>query len=114
MADCIFCDIVSGVTAADVVFDGDDTLFFRDISPKAQVHIVGIPKVHVESLRKVNEENFMLVGKLLSDAAVVAEKMGFGDGGYRVITNVGQDAGQEVKHLHFHILGGEPLGPLRC
>lgn len=107
---CIFCDIVSGITEADVVFDGGDTLFFRDISPKAPVHVLGILKVHISSLRDVNKENCAAVGKLLSDAVVTAEKMGLKDGGYRVITNVGQDAGQEVEHLHFHILGGEALG----
>lgn len=114
MADCIFCEIVAGRTPVDVVFDGGDTLFFRDISPKARVHVVGIPKVHMSSLREVNESNCAVVGKLLSDVVVAAEKMGLKDGGYRVITNVGQDAGQEVEHLHFHILGGESLGPLRC
>jgi histidine triad (HIT) family protein len=111
---CIFCDIASEVTVANVVFDGGDTLFFNDISPKARVHVVGILKTHMSSLGEINASNSAMVGKLLSDAVVVAEKMGLKDGGYRIITNVGQDAGQEVKHLHFHILGGEVLGSLRC
>ena len=104
--DCIFCQIAAGTTEADVVFDGGDTLFFRDISPKAAVHIVGIPKEHQTDLHDV--------GKILSNVEAVALKVGIAESGYRVITNRGSDAGQEVAHLHFHILGGEPLGPLKC
>ena len=73
---CIFCDIASEVTAANVVFDGGDTLFFNDISPKARVHVVGILKTHMSSLGEINASNSAMVGKLLSDAVVVAEKMG--------------------------------------
>lgn len=114
MTDCIFCQISSGTTQADIVFDGGDTLFFRDISPKAAVHIVGIPKKHIDALSKVVADDQAMIGKLLHDAAHVASEAGIGDSGYRVLTNVGSDAGQEVQHLHFHILGGQPLGPLIC
>jgi histidine triad (HIT) family protein len=113
-AECIFCAIVNGETQADIVFDGGDTLFFRDISPKARIHIVGIPKQHLISLAAMEANDQAVMGKLLHDAAHVAEDIGIADSGYRVITNVGADAGQEVQHLHFHILGGEPLGPLKC
>jgi len=113
-AECIFCQIVAGTTQADVLFDGGDTLFFRDISPKAAVHIVGIPKKHLASLDAVVADDQAMLGKLLHDCADVATTAGLVEGGYRVLTNVGSDAGQEVNHLHFHILGGEPLGPLRC
>lgn len=112
--NCIFCQIVDGTTAADIVFDGGDTLFFRDISPKARVHIVGIPKKHLESLASIRGDDHLVIGKLLHEVSQVAEQVGIHESGYRVITNVGADAGQEVKHLHFHIIGGEPLGPLRC
>lgn len=111
---CIFCNIIDSTTAADVVFDGGDTLFFRDISPKARVHIVGIPKKHLTSLATMIADDQALVGKLLHDAAHVAENIGVSESGYRVITNAGRDAGQEIQHLHLHILGGEPLGPMRC
>lgn len=113
-AACIFCNIVAGTTQADMVFDGGDTLFFRDISPKAKVHVIGIPKVHITSLADIHGEHHGLVGKLLHDVAHVAREVEVDESGYRVLTNVGSDAGQEVAHLHFHILGGEPLGPLRC
>ena len=112
--DCIFCAVVDGATPAEVVFDGGDTLFFRDISPKAATHIIGIPKKHIASLHDVVGDDHAVVGKLLHEAAHVAAEAGIAESGYRVITNVGRDAGQEVQHLHFHILGGEPLGPLKC
>lgn len=112
--DCIFCAIVDGTTPAEIVFDGGDTLFFRDIAPKAPVHVVGITKKHIGSLDEVVGDDHAVVGKLLHEAAHVAADTGVLESGYRVITNVGRDAGQEVKHLHFHILGGESLGPLRC
>lgn len=111
---CIFCSIVGGATPADVVFDGGDTIFFRDINPKARIHIVGIPKKHLSSLDAMHGDDHTVVGKLLHEAADVAKDLGINESGYRVVSNVGSDAGQEVEHLHFHILGGEPLGPLRC
>lgn len=112
--DCIFCQIADGEASADIVFDGGDTVFFRDIHPKAPVHIVGIPKKHLTSLADVHGDDHALVGKLLHEAAEVAAEAGLTENGFRVVTNVGRDAGQEVEHLHFHILGGESLGPLRC
>lgn len=114
VADCIFCSIAAGSTPAEIIFDGGDTLFFHDISPKAKVHILGIPKDHIPSLQEIQGDHHALVGKLLHDAVHVAEEAGLDEGGYRVLTNIGAHAGQVVPHLHFHILGGEPLGPLRC
>lgn len=111
---CVFCSIVDGAAPADIVFDGGDTLFFRDISPKAPVHVVGIPKKHIASLAEASSTDQPLLGKLLYDAALVAKDMGIAEDGYRVISNVGTFAGQVVQHVHVHILGGEPLGPLRC
>lgn len=110
--ECIFCAIADGTTPADIVFDGGDTLFFRDVNPKAKVHIVGIPKHHITSLNELVADDHGIIGKLLHEAAHVAEEVGIHESGYRVITNVGSDAGQEVTHLHFHILGGQPLGKL--
>lgn len=112
--DCIFCSIVQGITPADIIFDGGDTLFFRDISPKARVHVIGIPKEHILSLVDVHADHHPLIGKLLHEASRVARDLELHESGYRVITNAGRDAGQLVAHLHFHLLGGEPLGPLRC
>ena len=113
-SDCIFCRIVSGEVRAEVVFDGGDTLFFRDRSPRARVHLLGIPKSHLESLAQVSDSDEVLLGKIQRDIAKVAQSAGIAEAGYRVITNVGANAGQEIAHLHWHILGGEPVGPLRC
>ena len=112
--DCIFCSIVGGSSKGDIVFDGGDTLWFRDVSPKAPVHVLGIPKQHIVSLAGVKGDDHALLGKLLHEAASVAAEMGLAADGYRVLTNVGANAGQEVQHLHMHLLGGEPLGPMRC
>ena len=113
-SDCIFCRIVSGEVRAEVVVDGGDTLFFRDRSPRARVHLLGIPKSHLESLAQVSDSDEVLLGKIQRDIAKVAQSAGIAEAGYRVITNVGANAGQEIAHLHWHILGGEPVGPLRC
>ena len=110
--ECIFCQIAAGAAAAQVVYDGGGTFFFRDISPKAPVHVVAIPKKHITSLNGVGLTDRELLGQLMIDIAQVAQQLGVSEDGYRVIANVGGNAGQEVPHLHFHILGGEPLGPL--
>lgn len=113
-SDCVFCKIVSGNISADILFDGGDTLFFKDIHPKAPVHIIGIPKKHIQSLDGVVGDDHSMIGKLMHDATHIARDAGIFESGYRVVTNVGKDGGQEVPHLHFHILGGEPLGAIRC
>ena len=110
--DCIFCKIVQGNVFAEVVFDGGDTLFFKDIHPKALVHIIGITKKHLTSLDAMVGDDHLTLGKLMHDATHVAREAGIFETGYRVVTNVGAHAGQEIAHLHFHILSGEPLGPI--
>lgn len=113
-AECIFCQIAAGTAAADVVYDSGEAFFFRDISPKAPVHVVAIPKKHITSLNSVGSGDRELLGQLMVDIAQVAQRLGVAEDGYRVILNVGGNAGQVVPHLHFHILGGEPLGSMRC
>lgn len=112
--NCIFCSIVQKQTSAEILYESNNSMFFHDISPKAAVHVVGIPKKHIVSIGMMTEEDQQLMGILMHEVVLVADKVGLSDGGYRVVTNVGRNAGQEVKHLHWHILGGEPLGPLRC
>jgi histidine triad (HIT) family protein len=110
--DCIFCAIAHKKTNAEIVYESDNAMFFHDISPKAAVHVVGIPKKHIISIKDATEEDQELMGALIHEATLVANKLGLSEGGYRVTTNVGSNAGQVVKHLHWHILGGEKLGPL--
>ncbi len=109
---CVFCKIVQGTVPAEILFDGGDTVFFKDIHPQAAVHVIGIPKKHLESLDAIIGDDHLMIGKLLHDASHIAREAGIFETGYRIVTNIGLHAGQEVPHLHFHILGGEPLGPI--
>lgn len=107
--DCIFCKIVAGEIPSTKVYEDDYAFAFKDINPNAPVHVLVIPKKHiVDSIDMVSEENISYVSNVLLAIPKVAEICNL-QNGYRVITNVGDDGGQTVKHLHFHILGGEKL-----
>ena len=109
--DCLFCKIVAGDIPADKVHETDDVLVFRDIAPQAPVHLLAIPKRHVASIAEVTEGDAKMLASLVS-AANAAGRAELGERGYRVATTVGEEAGQTVFHLHFHVMGGAPLGPL--
>lgn len=112
MSDCIFCKIVEGKIPAKKVYEDDDLLAFHDINPAAPVHILVIPKQHIESLNSCNESHATMLGKLFSRLGQIALEQGLNDG-FRTIVNTGRVGGQEVYHLHAHILGGaQPVGPL--
>ncbi len=106
--DCVFCGIINGQIPSDKVYEDDLVLAFRDINPEAPVHILVVPKTHVESCDSINGDNSDLVSAIFEVIPKIVEKEGLSNG-YRVITNVGEDGGQSVKHLHFHILGGKKL-----
>lgn len=112
MTDCIFCSIVAGSIPADIVFEGENVIAFRDIHPSAPVHIVIIPKKHVNPMEDMDEEDYTLISEIYMAARAIAAQEGIDATGYRVLTNHGPDAGQEVEHLHFHLLGGGRLGRL--
>jgi histidine triad (HIT) family protein len=109
-ADCIFCRIVRGEIEAEVVYDEDDVLAFKDINSKAPVHVLVVPRQHVADLEGIGALPATVVKRLFEVASTVAEKLGVRDGGYAVIINNGRDAGQEVFHLHLHVMGGRRLG----
>lgn len=109
---CLFCRIVAGEIPSDTVLETDDVLVFRDISPQAPVHLLAVPKRHIASIAEVTEADSALTGTLVEAANEAARQTGLADRGYRLVTNVGEEAGQTVLHLHLHILGGAPLGPL--
>lgn len=110
MSDCLFCRIVSGDIPSKRVAESADLLAFRDIAPQAPAHILIIPKRHVAaSAAELTPEHGVLLGEIASLAARVAEDEGL-DAGWRLVTNVGPNAGQTVFHLHFHLVGGAPLG----
>ena len=110
MSDCLFCKIAEGDIPADIVHRDEDVIAFRDIDPKAPVHILLIPHRHVPSLADAGDADRDLLGKILRVAADLAVREGIDDGGWRVVTNRGSDGGQSVFHLHFHLLGGRPMG----
>ena len=110
MEDCLFCKIVKGEIPSTKVYEDEEILAFKDINPVAPVHILVIPKKHISSLNEIETEDQMLIGKIFAVIKKIAEEQGIAENGYRVIANCGEDGGQEVKHLHFHILGGKKLG----
>ena len=106
--DCLFCKIVAGEIPSAKVYEDEAILAFRDIAPMAPTHILVIPKMHIPSVDGVNAENAAVVAHIFSKIPAIAEAEGLKNG-YRVVSNCGPDAGQTVKHLHFHILGGRQL-----
>lgn len=108
MSDCLFCKIIAGEIPSTKVYEDERVLAFRDIAPQAPTHILVIPKEHIASVAEINEKNSAVVSHIFEVIAKIAkdEKL---DGGYRVVSNCGDDAGQTVHHLHFHILGGKKL-----
>lgn len=110
MEDCIFCKIVKGEIPSSKIYEDEDILAFKDINPVTPVHILVIPKKHIESLNNIEIEDEKLLGKIFLTIKKIAKEQGIAEKGYRVVNNCGEDGGQEVKHLHFHILGGKKLG----
>ncbi|MEA3330200.1 MAG: histidine triad nucleotide-binding protein [Campylobacterota bacterium] len=103
---CLFCKIVNKEIPSNIILEDEDFLAFHDVNPKAPVHILAIPKVHVDSFNEISNE---LMGKMGAFIKKIAQEVKIDESGYRVITNIGENGGQEVKHLHFHVLGGAKL-----
>ena len=109
MKDCIFCRIAEGEIPSTKVYEDEFVLAFRDIAPAAPVHVLVIPKKHIESVAALTEEDNELLCKIFAAIRVIAKQEGL-DNGFRLVSNVGKDGGQSVKHLHFHILGKKAFG----
>lgn len=109
MSNCLFCKIIAGDIPSNKVYEDDLCYAFHDIAPMAPTHFLVIPKAHFASAAEVTEENAAVVGHIYAVIAKLAREMGFADG-YRVVTNVGELAGQTVHHIHFHVLSGKNLG----
>ena len=107
-ADCLFCKIASGAISATALYEDEQVLAFRDLTPQAPTHVLVIPKRHIASLAEATEGDTALLGLLLLAAAEVARLEGLGNG-YRVVVNTGADGGQSVHHLHLHVLGGRAM-----
>jgi histidine triad (HIT) family protein len=112
MSDDLFLKIIDREIPADIVYETDDLLAFRDIAPKAPTHILIIPKTHIRTVNDIEPEHAELVGKMFLVAAELADQEGIAEDGYRLVVNCNRNGGQVVFHLHMHLLGGEKLGGL--
>lgn len=110
MSDCIFCKIINGDIPSKKVYEDEDILAFEDVNPVAKVHILLIPKKHIPTAADLCEEDAAVIGKIFLVAKKIAEEKGMAEDGYRIVNNCKGHGGQEVFHLHFHLLGGEKLG----
>ncbi len=109
MSDCLFCKIISGEIPSSKVYEDDKVYAFNDISPEAPVHVLIVPKEHIASANCLTEENASVLKDIFLVAKKIAEDLGVAEGGYRIVNNCGENGGQSVKHLHFHLLGGRSL-----
>ncbi len=103
--DCLFCKIIAGEIPSGKVYEDDKVFAFKDIDPQAPVHILIVPKEHIASADDINETNSAVVAHIFEVAAKIAKEQGLSNG-YRIVNNCGDSAGQTVKHLHFHLMGG--------
>ena len=102
--DCLFCNIVNGKTDTEILFENENLAVFKDIHPKAPVHLLIVPKKHIESINELKESDKGLLGEMILQAGEMAKKSGV-EKGYRLIFNIGKKAGQEIDHIHLHLLG---------
>ncbi len=106
--DCLFCKIIAGEIPSTKIYEDDKMYAFKDINPQAPVHILVIPKMHIDSLDGVNSKNSDIIRAIFEKIPDIAKSQGL-ENGYRLVSNCGPDACQTVKHLHFHIMGGKPM-----
>jgi histidine triad (HIT) family protein len=109
MPDCIFCKIARKEIPADIVYENDEVIAFRDRNPIAPVHILLIPKRHIESVVDISEADALLMGRIIYAAKKIAEDLKISEKGYKLLFRVGKHGGQEVEHIHLHLLGGAKL-----
>lgn len=108
MSDCLFCKILAGEIPADKIYEDDKMFVFKDLYPKAEVHLLAIPRVHIESLNNVSDEHDEIMAHMIKQLPKLAKEQGLEDG-FRTIINTGKGGGQVVFHLHMHLLGGSSL-----
>lgn len=110
--NCIFCKIINKELPADIIYEDEEIIVFKDIKPVAPIHFLIIPKKHIISVNNLEIKDKEVVGQLFLIAKKIAKEQGISKTGYRLIFNVGPDAGQEVDHLHLHLLGKKRLSPM--
>jgi histidine triad (HIT) family protein len=109
MEDCLFCKILAGAIPASMVFEDDKVVAFKDLTPRAPMHVLVVPRRHIATLNDLLPEDDGLVGRLIRTAASLAKEHGYGDTGYRTVFNCNADAGQTVFHIHLHLLAGRKM-----
>ncbi|MBL4711553.1 MAG: histidine triad nucleotide-binding protein [Gammaproteobacteria bacterium] len=109
MHDCLFCKIQKGEIPADIVFQDDDLIAFRDVNPQAPTHVLIIPRQHIATVNDIAGSDETIMGKLFSAAKIIAAQEGVSDDGYRLVVNCNAQAGQTVFHIHMHLLAGRNL-----
>ena len=107
--DCLFCKILNGDIPADIIYQDDDVIGFKDVNPQAPTHVLFIPRKHIATVNDLTEQDAVLVGKLYLAAKTVANESGFAEEGYRLVMNCNAGAGQTVFHIHLHMLAGRAL-----
>lgn len=107
--DCIFCRIITGEVQSDILYQDEEVIALRDINPQAPTHLLIMPRAHIPSLAEVGRQQQALLGHLIHVASELAKREGIAQSGYRLVLNSGPDSGQEVPHLHLHLLGGRQL-----
>ena len=112
MENCLFCRIVAGEIPATIVHETEQAVAFRDLNPQAPTHILIVPNVLIPTVNDVTTEHELALGRMMTVAAKIARDEGLADDGYRLIVNCNRHGGQEVYHIHMHLLGGRPLGPM--
>ena len=110
MEDCIFCKIIRKEIPSEIVYEDEKVIAFKDVNPAAPIHILVVLKKHIETLLDVKDEDSELISYIYQIINKIAKNEGFAENGFRVIVNCGKDSGQEVMHIHFHVLGGKKLG----
>ena len=110
MEDCIFCKIIKKEIPSTIIYEDDKVIAFNDVNPAAPIHILVVPKKHIETLLDITDEDNELISYVYQVINKIAKEKRFANNGFRVIVNCGKDSGQEVMHIHFHVLGGKKLG----
>lgn len=110
MEDCLFCKIAAGEIDTEFIYEDDNVVVFKDIHPKAPIHVLIVPKKHIKSLNELSKDTSGLAGVLLAVVGKISKRLGVDNGGYKTVINTGSHGGQVIEHLHIHILGGEKIG----
>ncbi|MEA3323058.1 MAG: histidine triad nucleotide-binding protein [Patescibacteria group bacterium] len=109
MKNCIFCKIVQGEISSEFIYESDTVIAFNDVNPIAPVHILIIPRVHIDSMNDINSDNSIIIADMFMTAVEIAKDKGIEKDGYKLLIRTGKNGGQEVPHIHLHLIGGAPL-----